>query len=109
MQTVSEQASDVLAKLLAWEMGSDADPKVLLRQVPLADLSVILSNMEDGQLPVLSVSMRLVLLEHEYRTGNLGGDWEVERKGGDVFLAVPLKKPVKFLQFTHLTEKSDGL
>lgn len=110
MQRVSEQADEVLAQLIAWEMDlrAELDPKALLRQVPLADLSVVLSNIGEGGsiLTDTSVSLRLVFLEHAYRLGHLGGDWEVEKKGLEVFLKIPLRAPIKMVRYNLLTEES---
>lgn len=107
MQKVSEQAEEALAQLIAWELGAELDPKALLRQVPLADLSVVLSNVgeEDAVLADTSVSLRLVFMEHEYRLGHLGGDWDVEKKGLEVYLKIPMKTPIKMVRL-HLLEDS---
>ena len=109
MQQVSEQAEELLSKLLAWEMGAQEVPKVLLRQVPLADLAVVLNNIgeADCTLTDTSVSLRLVFLEHEYRLGHLGGDWGVEKDGLDVSLKIPLRAPVKMVRL-HLLEDAHG-
>jgi hypothetical protein len=109
MKQVSEQAEEVLSQLVAWEMlgREDIDPKPLLRQVPLADLSIVLANIGQGGFPFdTSVSLRLVYLEHAYRTGKLEGDYELERKGSDVTLHIPLKEPVKFVRFNFLQENA---
>jgi hypothetical protein len=108
MAQVSEQAEELLSQLLAWELGAtELDPKIILRQVPLADLAVVLSNVgeEDAVLADTSVSLRLVFLEHEYRVGHLGGDWDVEKNGLEVFLKIPMKTPIKMVRL-HLLEDS---
>lgn len=107
MQRVSEQADEALAQLIAWELGAELDPKVLLRQVPLADLSVVLANVGEVGcvLTDTSVALRLVFLEHSYRIGQLGGDWNVEKKGHEVYLTIPMAAPIKMVKFDLLTEK----
>lgn len=99
MAQVSEEAEELLSQLLAWEMGADLDPKIILRQVPLADLAVVLTNMDQESFVFqTSATLRLVYLEHMYRTGNLGGDWEVSRDDlTHMTLKIPLKKPIEFI------------
>jgi hypothetical protein len=106
MAQVSEEAEELLSQLLAWEMGAtELDPKVLLRQVPLADLAVVLSNIDNESFVFqTSATLRLVYLEHLYRTGNLGGDWEVTRDDlTHMTMKIPLKKPIEFITL-NLTE-----
>lgn len=81
MVQVSAAAEDILMQLIAWEMwDARVDPKNLLRQVPLADLSIIqgnISRQEEGVKKFASVQM--VELELLYRNGLLIGDWSYRK------------------------------
>lgn len=81
MSKVSAGTDELLTHLLAWELlGAAFDPKVLLRQVPLPDLAIVLSNLESGPTP-RSLSVDLIRAEHFYRTGKISGDWEITSLG----------------------------
>lgn len=82
MKEVSAAAEELLMQVVAWEMlgREDFDPKVLLRQVPLADLSVVEANIVekiDGAKDFITIQM--VELEMLYRQGRLIGDWSYSR------------------------------
>lgn len=101
MRQVSEESQDLVAQLVAWEMlgREDLDAKVLVRQIPLADLSLIVANMEDGG--IKSTVLDLVTLELQYRLGQLDGDWNYERRGQNVSISVPMKTPINYVS-THV-------
>ena len=68
---------------------TDADPRELLRQISLADLSVVaanISSMRHG--PTLSTG--LVQLELQYRRGELSGDWKCRRDSKGVLIEYDL-------------------
>lgn len=82
MREVSQAGEDVLMQLIAWEMfgRDDLDPKRLLRQLSLADLSLVQCNINESAREVKKfVSVQMVELELLYRRGFLVGDWTFER------------------------------
>lgn len=84
MKRISESGEDLFTQLIAWEMLGrvDLDPQLLLRQVSLADLSVVAATIEErGDRLKDFVSTTLVGLELKYRRGALEGDWQVKREG----------------------------
>jgi hypothetical protein len=100
MSEVSEAGQHLLTQLVAWEFfdRQDLDPRVLLRQASLADLSVVQENIRRSGLDESKfVSATLVGLELHYRLGHLGGDWDFKREGKDVTLLVRPKTPLKFI------------
>lgn len=81
MSQVSPAAQDVFVDLVKWEMlGFDLDPKALLRQVPLGDLSIVKSNIDKNGISGLTATESLVEAEILYRTGKLVEDWSYEKK-----------------------------
>lgn len=102
MACVSEGTGELFEQLLAWELfgRGDFDPKALLRQVPLPDLAVVLSNLGSGPTPK-SVSVDLVKAEHLYRTGKLDGDWEIINHRRHVAVKYTLRKEKLVENFVH--------
>jgi hypothetical protein len=96
MKLVSEGVQDVLTHLVAWEcLGvTKFDPKILLRQIPLSDLSVISANIKkQGSALKEFVCVSMVGLEVLYKTGMLVGDWSYVRNDKKVSLTY---EPVNF-------------
>lgn len=104
MAQVSEQAEDLLYDLMAWEfLGADLDPRVVLRQVSLADLCVVQSNLEKLQ-SLESATVTLLGIELAYRTGKLVGDWEFTQDGEHANVKAQLKEPLNFILLNFTTE-----
>jgi hypothetical protein len=82
MREVSGQAEELLARLVAWEMlgAEEQDPKVLLRQLSLSDLSLVQANINDCPETKEFVSVQMVELELLYRRGFLVEDWTYQRE-----------------------------
>lgn len=84
---VSQEGEDVVVQLVAWEtLGREEDPKLLLRQVSLSDLSILHLLVQDEELKKFVFS-RLVEVEMLYRVGKLESDWAVRRSGRCVRLS----------------------
>ena len=84
MRTVSDGAEDLLAKLVAWELlgRDDFDPKDLLRKVPLPDLILVQTNINDQSDEVKEfVCVRMLEAELLFRSGFLTTDWSFYRCG----------------------------
>jgi hypothetical protein len=103
MNRVSEEAQEVFTQLVAWELlgRKDLCPKTLLRQVPLADLTIAKKNIEDSGTMGSFTCLRMVQFEIEYKTGNLA-DWDYELSdAGETKLFVTLNKPLSYIQGTY--------
>jgi hypothetical protein len=89
MSTVSELSQDLFSDLVTWELLGDADidPKTVLRQVPLSDLSVVRSR----KLPEC-VCTTLIDLEWQYRVGQVR-DWTCTRCGDKVKITYDVVSP----------------
>jgi hypothetical protein len=81
MREVSNEAELLLMQLVAWEMlgQEDVNPKVLLRQVSLADLSAVQRNINARPETKEFVAVQMVELELLYRRGFLTEDWNYTR------------------------------
>lgn len=107
MQIISEEGQDLISRLIMWEMlgQEDVDPKVLLRQMSLADLSILAENLSDEDAFAMgSASARLVLLEMHYRMGRLADDWDLQRDGKELTLVIKPLAPVRFIRMNFLVE-----
>jgi hypothetical protein len=106
MREVSEESQDLVEQLVAWELikgREDLDVKLVIRQIPLADLSILAANISEGDpFSAGSAVARLVLLELHYRTGHMADDWNLERKGQDLLLTIHPLAPVKFIKYDFL-------
>jgi hypothetical protein len=101
MKKVSDNVQDVFSQLVAWEcLGMpEVDPKILLRQVSLGDLSIVSSNIKSqGSALKEFVCCSMVGLEILYRTGMLVGDWSFTRDGEKVRLSY---EPMNFPRGTY--------
>jgi len=83
MHFVSEVAENLMFKLVAWEFlnRDDFDPKTLLRALPLADLKLIVGNMENMPNSREFLSTQMVKVEMLYRLGQLKEDWRIGGEG----------------------------
>ena len=98
MTHVTEPSQELFTKLVAWELlgVEDDDPKALLRQVPLSDLSLVAKNIQDIPDADQFVSTTMVSLELGYRLGK-NTDWSWEREGVTVHLGFKLCQPISFV------------
>jgi hypothetical protein len=82
MREVSGQAEELLVQLVAWEMlgAEEIDPKRLLRQLSLTDLSLVQANINDRPETKEFVSAQMVEIEMLYRRGFLVEDWSYTRR-----------------------------
>jgi hypothetical protein len=81
--SVSERTEELVTQLVAWELFGieEVNPKNLLRQVSLADLTELRTNLGAHEQSEESISALLVEVEVLYRHGHLVGDWEAIREG----------------------------
>lgn len=95
---VSEEGQDLFGDLLAWELFDvDLDPKILLRQASLQDLSLVQANaLEIADRIPESIALGMVSLELSYRSGRVA-DWSYERDGKEVKLFVKMKEAAKHI------------
>lgn len=104
---VSEASVEILSELLAWELfENDVDPKILLRQVSLADLSVIAANIQDDPETYLPFACTaLINLELKYRKGEVR-DWNLVRDGQHVHITSEhlFKTPIQYINLNFVVE-----
>lgn len=95
MRKVSELAQKLMAKLVSWEvLGAKENPKLLLRETPFVDLSIISANVrEEGQPLKNFIAVPMIETELLYRTGLLEEDWTFFQDGNNVVMTY---KPVSF-------------
>jgi hypothetical protein len=85
---VSNDGSDLMAQLVAWEMlgREDIDPHRLLRNVSERDLDIVRKNLRTSLNGTRTrfLCYELIELELFWRRGLLKGDWKVIRNGDNV-------------------------
>ena len=100
MSELNPQVEEVVTKLVAWEVfdRSDFDPKILLRSIPLPDLSILVSNIQSEKSPeeCQGAVISMIMLEHQYRLGHIV-DWTVEIEEGFCNIRYELLKPLKYV------------
>jgi hypothetical protein len=110
---VSEQTQDLFMHLVAWECfgATEIEPKLLLRQVPLADLKIVSANVKAQGTALRNFAcVTMVELELLFKSGLLQGDWGYDRNGDRVSLQYePVSYPPQEVS-TPLTDiSSEGL
>lgn len=92
-----------------WEcLEGEGDPKLILRQVSLPELSVLVVNIDHGEgrlVPTLDkfVVVQMIKVEMMYRKGLVDGDWTFLRLGNKINLRYSLI-PHKLTETFHEIE-----
>jgi hypothetical protein len=85
-----QETQDLLMQLVTWECLNNllVDPKLILRQISLGDLSILHTNVTVGDTASIErfVVVKMIKVELLYRMGKLKGDWTYLRLGEKINL-----------------------